>query len=832
LHLDPKPPSGDSLEQLAQVIVEAASRDRNEAETRHKIIDFVIHQFLAWPRNRVAVEENIHPGYADYILKKTNGEDWLFIEAKRAGLYFDLPVPNNPSETSTFIAIKKLLTDDNIRAAMEQVRKYCFDSGCEYACVTNGHEWIFFKTFEKGKRWETLQAFVVRSLEFFRAEYTKAWNNLSFVAIAERSSLPSLLASAPPKDRGLFYPKEKINAYSHTINANRLAAALRPVITRYFGVIGDHETEFMDRCYVLQRDYQDTSKGMRSIIQDSLSPYFAEFGVKQLEDSGKGGQLGGRLTKNIKYGRKGEVLVLFGGTGSGKSTFIKRLLHHKPPKWLRDHSVVAIVDLLDVPEDKQAIHQAIWAGLVSSLDSASLLKADRSNLLAGLFSDRFETAKKQQLSGLSPSSEVYNVKLNELVQSWRSDFRYCAARLVEYWKTKDKGAIVVVDNTDQYSSPLQDFCFSTAQEISSALGSVTLISMREERFHNSKIHGLLDAFQNSGFHISSPKPADVFKKRLEYVMELLSVDRRRRKVMQDVEPGIVQDSKIYLHILYREFSDEKSPLNAFLSACAHGNIRLSLDLFRSFALSGYTNVDEMISKRRWNFLIHQVIKPVMTPSRYFYDEKLSDIPNVYQVRHTRHGSHFTALRILRKLAKSVDASSPAYVSVVELASYFADTFNMVDDYVRNLDMLLKHGFVEANNRVDAYSEDVDQIKITNYGIYLLNELAYNFTYLDLISTDCGIYNETVHNYLIEAARSEYNHFVRHERLKRVELRAERVGHFIEYLKAEEHREKDAYSLGMPDAEMFTFKPAEGFEDEKNRVLASARKNQGTKAVRG
>jgi predicted kinase len=827
----PKPANLDSIQLLAQVMADAAARNRNEAETRHKIIDFILHQFLAWPRNRVAVEENIHPGYADYILKKANGDDWLFIEAKKEGLYFELPVPNNPTETSTFISIKKLLTDENVRAAMEQVRKYCFDSGCEYACVTNGHEWIFFKTFEKGKRWETLQAFVVRGLEFFRAEYTKAWNNLSFAAITDRSSLPTLLASAPPKDRGIPYPKEKINAYSHTINANKLAAALRPVVNHYFGIIGDHETEFMDRCYVLQRDYEDTSKGMRSLIQDSLSPYFAEYGVRQLEETGKGGQLGGRLTKNLKRGRKGEVLVLFGGTGSGKSTFIKRLLYHKPPRWLRDHSVVAIIDLLETPEDQQKIHHEIWSTLVKSLDRGSLLKADRSELIGGLFADRFQTAKRQELSGLSPASESYNVKLNELVASWRSDLRYCAARLVEHWKTRDKGVVVVVDNTDQYSAPVQDFCFSSAQEISSTLQCITLISMREERFHNSKIHGLLDAFQNAGFHISSPRPADVFKKRLQYVIGLLTVDRRRRTVMKDVDPSIVKDSKVYLEILHKEFLNERSPLNAFLSACAHGNIRLSLDLFRSFILSGYTNVEEMVSKGRWKFLIHQVIKPVMTPSRYFYDEKLSDIPNIYQIRNNRHGSHFTALRILRKLAKSVDSAAPAYVSVAELANYFADTFNMVDDFVRNLDVLLKRGFVEANNRVDAYSEEVDQVKVTNYGTYMLNELSYNFTYLDLISTDCGIYDETVNNYLIEAARKEYNHFIRHERLKRVQIRLERVQHLIEYLQAEELRERDTYSLGMPETEMFTYKSAQAFQAEKGRVLASAKKNQGTGGVR-
>lgn len=78
----------DKLDQLAAIQEYVKNRDINEAETRHKIIDFVLHDFLAWPKNRVAVEEYISPGFADYVLKKTNGDDLLFIEAKRAGVFF------------------------------------------------------------------------------------------------------------------------------------------------------------------------------------------------------------------------------------------------------------------------------------------------------------------------------------------------------------------------------------------------------------------------------------------------------------------------------------------------------------------------------------------------------------------------------------------------------------------------------------------------------------------------------------------------------------------------------------------------------------------------
>ncbi|WP_336779101.1 hypothetical protein [Pantoea sp. USHLN256] len=820
----------DILESLKDIKKHSLMRDENEAETRHKIIDFILHDYLSWPRNRVSVEEYIAPGFADYVLKKTNDEDLLFIEAKKTGVFFELPLAHSDEETSCYISIAKLLSNENIRSAMNQVRRYCFDTGCEYACITNGLEWIFFKTFEKGKRWETLKAFVVRNLDFFSKEYTKAINNLSFVAINERASLPSFLSSALPKDRSIFFPKEKISSYSHTINVNRLAIKLRPIINRYFGVIKDDDTDFMERCYVSQREYQGTSDGMRVLIQDSLSPYFESYGVQQLDDTGKGGRLGGRLTKNIKKNRKGEVLVLFGGKGAGKSTFIKRLLHHNAPRWLKDHAAIAIIDLLKIPEDTSLIRTYIWNEIIKKLDKDDLLNSDREILINSLFHDKFITAKKQNLAGLSETSENYNIKLNSFISDWKNDSTYCASRLVEHLSKLERGTIIVIDNTDQYSTEIQDFCFSCAQEISEKLKCIVLISMREERFYDSKIHGVLDAYQNSGFHISSPKPSEVFKRRLDYTVHLLESNIH---VTQDLDEDdayfsdndnqFIQDSAMYLKILSREFSNDRSPLNNFLTACAHGDIRLSLDLFRSFSLSGYTNVDEMIANKSWNFMIHQVIKPVMTPDRYFYDESLSDIPNIFQLRSSRNSSHFTGLRILRKLAKGEDPTSPSYFSVAELVAYFTETFSMQDDFIKNLDVLLRHGFVESNNRLDTFSESVDRIKITNYGMYMLKELAYYFTYLDLICTDCGIFDEETSNYLTEAARKEYHYFTSRDRIKRVEVRLERVEKFIQYIHLEELRERDIYSLGMPQDEMFSHKALDNFDSEKQRVMRSAKR---------
>lgn len=814
----------EAFDELKAISLAAGDRPLNEADTRHKIIDLVLHEVLAWPRNRVSVEEHIRPGFADYVLKKSNDDPIILIEAKREGIFFELPKPADPNETSAYIGMQRLLSDPAIRDTVQQVRQYCVDLGCEYAAITNGREWVFFKTFERSKRWDTLRAFVVRKLDFFIKEYTKAFNNLSYLSIVDRSSLISLLTSTPPKDRLIYYPKERVPSFSHPIASNRLAPFLRPIVNQYFGVISDNDPEFMARCYVSQRDDQHTLQGMRGLIHDALSPYLKDFGVKQLEDSVEGGQIGGKITKAIMRNKKSQVLVLFGGKGAGKSTFIKRLLHHHPPKWLKDHSVTAILDLLMVPEDTSVIRTSLWSNLVEYLDADQVLQGDRDDLLRILFSERFAIVKRQELAGLATESEAYNIRLNALVSEWKADKVYCAQALVQYWQIRGRGVVVVLDNTDQYSGAVQDFCFASAQEVADQLGCTVLISMREERFYNSKIHGILDAFQNSGFHISSPHPADVFKKRLEYAVELLSGEGASYRYSGS-GGQIGTESRRYLSIVRKELGKSKSHLTSFLTACAHGDTRLSLDLFRSFVLSGYTNVDEILSAQSWDFQIHQVIKPVMIPSRYFYDENLSDIPDIYQLRFGRHCSHFTSLRILRKLAKAVDGGLPGYIPVAQLQSYFVETFNMLDDMQKSLDMLLKHSLVEASNRIDYFADVLDAVKITPYGGYMLNDLSYYFTYLDLVCVDCGVFDEGVSNYVAEAAKSEYEMFMKRDRLRRVELRLDRVEKFIEYLNREEARERELYSLNMPEEEMFTAKAKQIFGFEKARVLNSARRQR-------
>ena len=62
------PPHTEILDRLDSLIAKQGGRALNEADTRHRVIDFVLHELLSWPKNRVSVEEYVAPGFADYVL--------------------------------------------------------------------------------------------------------------------------------------------------------------------------------------------------------------------------------------------------------------------------------------------------------------------------------------------------------------------------------------------------------------------------------------------------------------------------------------------------------------------------------------------------------------------------------------------------------------------------------------------------------------------------------------------------------------------------------------------------------------------------------------------
>jgi hypothetical protein len=797
----------------------------NEAETRFKVIDEILEKVLKWPKLATSVELKVEGNRADYVLKNKANRPILVIESKKTGVYFEIPSSINITKNFQKITIDKLLTDENIRNAIIQVKEYCEDLLCQYGAITNGIVWIIFKiTPTNQKPWKKLPAFVIKNLQFFEEDYTTAINLLGYTSVIELNSLQNNIGVNKKSYSEIFFPKQQITAYDSPVNSNKYAGSLTALSRKYLGPIPFADSEFMNRCYVSNKGhYDELQRNVHGFLYDSLTPYFKNQGFSEFSDDKAGGAFGNNIVKTIKQENLDNVMILFGGRGSGKSTFLKRFLFHIRPAEINMYSEIALVDLIDSSQTTETLTNEIWERVRVGIDKDKLHSASREDIL-DLFKSEFDTYKRQILFGLSEDSDDYQKLTREFLLEKLGDTKAFCEKISLRYKLRNKGLIIFLDNMDQLSPDLQDLCYLTAIEIAKKLSCLVIISMREERFYIAKTKGALDAYHTPGYHLSAPVIPEVITKRIIYIQEKLKYTPD-----VDLEYGIKTDGDLntitnFLNICTYQLRDKDSHLSRFLRYATHGDVRQALDFFKGFISSGYTNVGEISENKYWFFQIHQVIKPMMIPDRIFYDEKLSRIPNLYRLRNDINSSHFTGIRILNLLMQKFTSNPTGFTDAKMFVQEFEEKYYLKEDCEKHLDVFMRTGLIESSNRLETYDEKIDQIKITAYGNYVFSTLAFNFAYLDLISLDSGVYNEELNNYLAKTANEESKLKQSNNIMDRMQVRIDRAEHFIKYLEQQEQEEFEHFNLDVHEIQ-FSKKIREAFDEEKTKVINSAKRNK-------
>ena len=80
---------------------------------------------------------------------------------------------------------------------------------------------------------------------------------------------------------------------------------------------------------------------------------------------------------------------------------------------------------------------------------------------------------------------------------------------------------------------------------------------------------------------------------------------------------------------------------------------------------------------------------------------------------------------------------------------------MDDDFILNIDLLLKRGLIESENGLDKYNENLQQVKISSFGYYMQDVIYKDFTYLELISSDLIVIDKQVSNQIITLSNKDY-----------------------------------------------------------------------------
>lgn len=714
----------------------------NEADTRAKIIDVILKNCLAWREDSIQREDYVNEGYTDYQLLRNN-ICVLVIEAKKSGDYFEIP---QTKKRRTYKISGSISTVENLMDAVEQVRTYCSEIGCKYAAVFNGYQLVLFSAITIGKRWTEGYCTVFHSLDDIEKNFNYFWNILS----EENVARGSLINYIDIGKRDLSF--EKLTALIHNADKawarNQLYTYIQPISDFVFSELLDEaRTEVLKKCYVFDRVNTQLGEELEGYFVDKLPHFMMRYRIKDIvEREAKAGSFQKEYAKIISGEQSGSLIVLLGGIGCGKSTFLHRFF--KIILSERENLLWFNLDFRIAPPKEVEIEDFI-------LD------------------EMFRQWKSEHEKNLGPVLEEvgFNVSSDDLKDYFSKLFK-----LLHHLKFS---ITLIIDNVDQHEMIFQEKLFLVANHLTSILNTVTIVALREETFITSTKTGVFDAFYIPKFHLASPNFLNLIKRRIDFTIQILS-DDSTKEILGLKEPKVIEDIIRYFKILRHSLGKENYQSRRivyFIDNVSVGNMREGLRMFNHFIVSGNTNVQEIFEKSKpgdpYQIAYHQFIKSTILGEYMYYSQDRSHLMNIFDFDPSIGDSHFNNLRILQCLLDRYNKKSPigrGYVEIDELIRIGEDVSIRREVILDSLLRMSGFNLVEYDNQSKTDIESAAYAKITPAGKYYLTDLIYEFAYLDPLTVDTPISDKS----LVKRFRYLLNE-------TEIVIRLDRSNRFIKYL---------------------------------------------------
>jgi hypothetical protein len=760
----------------------------SEADTRSKMIDPLLIECLGWEEKDLTREEHVTEGFVDYTIG-SNGVNFLIIEAKKNGVGFELPKEISERRYKINGVIK---SEKDLVKCIEQAQRYCVEKGIRHGIVTNGNQYVIFEAFRYNSSWREGKCLVYHSLDDMLDNFVQVWNLLSKDAVLN-GSLKAFFTDQPEL---LTYtrPLDKIHNKDATLYRNSLYPYLQPFAEYFFSeLIDESKTELLRDCYIHQKAQTDAEDILRPYFLERIK-YLRKFDVNPFveteKDAGRFGDSFERAETLLHDTPQGKLVLLLGGVGSGKTTFLHRFF--KVVLEDREKLVWLYVDCRNAPVEPDKIESFV---LKEMLDD---------------FRDKYESNLSQMLS---------EAGVGELRPVQRD-----IVLLFAVLRVNGYSVTLVLDNVDQqgYLSPaLQEQIFLEAQHLSKTLKAVEVLSMREETFFRSKTRGVLDAYYVERYGIHPPRFDRLIERRLDAAVALLrSSDDRIQGVLKMPPPQESQRKELtgFFNILKGSLGPagpSHRGISNFITSISKGNMRLALEFFHNFLSSGNTKVEEMLTiyhdTEGYTIPYHAFLKSVILGDRRYYSSNSSHVMNLFDMNTDLMPSHFLLLHILQYTYDRMQIDTAAGRGMIDINVLKIESEKVgvkvqaIDD---SLAKLFKFGLIEF----ESGAKDPAMAKyftLTPTGDYYLNVLVRRFPYLDLVWQDTPVSDSG----LVDVLRKIIDE-------KNTDIRLERVEQFLDYLAKEEEREftnNPEYQESALMGTRFMKVIMESFKDEKEYI---------------
>ena len=577
------------FDEISNEFSEDADMALTEEDVRFRLINRILTEVLGWEFKEIQTEKPNESGFSDYLIQ-SNGKARAIVEAKRTAT----KLTNSRVKKLNYLVVGGPGLND-ARKGIEQASSYCIKEGVDFAVLTNGTTWIAFRAIRTdGKKPADGMAAVFNTLETVKENFQCFYEllgrehlvNRVYRTILDEQEGFKILAKEP-----LFSPYEltagKIAGRSH------LTRDLEDVLDTFFSSIaGNQDDSLLTKCFVESKESKHAEKVLARITSEILEQ------IEPMETT-TGGQLASEIERATRENR-GEKVLLVGNKGSGKSTFVDRFFDLILADSMRRRCVVLKVDLKRYEGDVNGL--SFWLDHQLQKQINEKLYGDSHptyDELQGIFHSTYQSWAVGPHKHLHDSDpKAFKIKFGEYLQSIIDDrpHEYCINQLINVVKSRKRLPCIIFDNTDQFSSDVQQAVFQYANAIYEQVGVCFLIvPITDQTIWQLSKTGPLQSYEAKSFFLPVPSTKEVLAKRIEFLadqVEKVEASKGTYALPNGIQVRL-EDLRAFVRSLEEVFIN-KEFVSRRIGYLSNSDIRRSLHLSKRIMTSPHIGIDELI----------------------------------------------------------------------------------------------------------------------------------------------------------------------------------------------------------------------------------------------
>lgn len=734
------------------------SLDMNEADTRHRFIDRLIHECLGWDRTKSArLERYFNGDYSDYEL---GDPPQVVIEAKRAGQTFEIP---SEGIDSIVRSIRSLTSSSSeFKDALSQTLKYCADRGIQIGAVANSTQIVVFLGVRSdGTPPTDGKCLVFNGPQQLKQHFHRLWQAISPDAASRKLLLAELTSPVPT---GLT---PKLSSYIPGYPSFRYPSASQQSLKTLSDLLIEDapntptvRRRFLEECYCESGALAKEALLGKSILSARYAAMFnpsSEGPTLQQVKSSASDQYG--LSPEViaeSLGRR--PIVIIGDVGVGKTSFIRHLIYVKAMDEM-ENAIFLYLDLGNQASLGQNIHAFFLAEIERQLLDDHAVDLYEDNFVRGVYHgelQRFERGIYGRLKESAPGKFLER-QIEHLVGLTQDKVLHLQKCISHISKGRRKQVLICIDNADQRDSKTQQDAFLSAQEFAANWQALVLISIRPRTYFSSKASGSISAYPQRILTTSPPRIDLVLQKRLQFSLDLAE-GRHPLERMDGITIRLDSIALFLKSLIYSLRSNKE--LSELLGNITGGNIREALELIKGFIGSANVDSDKIIDVMengdgRYVIPLHEFSKQALLGEYSHYDSKSSVAFNLFDIRYPDRREHFLCSFIVAfLLSDNSEKTSEGFFPTQAILQEMQSLGYVLDQIERALRRLTNKKLIETTERI-TFDEGLQGLvgdmplafRATTNGAYHVQRWAPSFSYLDAMLFDTPILDDKLRNEL-------------------------------------------------------------------------------------